>query len=103
MKNVRRILSLVLAVMLVMSVFVLPAFAAKGDTYTCPSCGKKSFYAYTETTSMLSQFTVMDGSCSIVDGAHTHFNLRVTNNCTCRSCGQQGTVVTYENRCISGW
>ena len=41
MKNVRRILSLVLAVMLVMSVFVLPAFAAKGDTYTCPSCGKK--------------------------------------------------------------
>lgn len=93
MKKAKRMLSLVLAVMLVMSVFVLPASAAAPDDEVEPCaeyirCPKCYFYdAYVTDTYERYVSTKYVESCGSLAGAHPHdvYGYYISYNCT--NCG----------------
>lgn len=89
MKKAKRMLSLVLAVMLVMSVFVLPASAAASK---CPMCGHNTYSFSHQKLIERSSYHVMDGSCPSGDYYHPHFINEAYDVYLCTYCGYRNEV-----------
>lgn len=99
MKKAKRILSLVLAVMLVMSVFVLPAAA---DAPACPECGSYKYGYQYERLVEQSSYHVMDGSCPNDSYNHPHFINKVYHVYGCSDCGCTRSIyIGLRETCIS--
>lgn len=93
MKKAKRILSLVLAVMLVMSVFVLPASAAAPEDEVepcyvvdfCPRCGGSCQRTRVEDPFEYAQKYVE--SCEGYGLSHTHYIMAYYDRIDCPTCG----------------
>ena len=95
----KKIISLALALILTLSVLVLPAFAAENNTQWCPECGTTA--VITEDLSReLSSFYV--SSCDNAEYAHTHYNMMYYDLCECPHCGDIKINVYYGVSCLVG-
>lgn len=103
MKKAKRILSLVLAVMLVMSVFVLPASAAAPEDEVepcyvvdfCPRCGGSCQRTRVEAPFEYAQKSVE--SCASHNEWHPHYIMAYYDRIDCPNCGSFRSIrSTYE-------
>lgn len=95
----KKTLSLFLALILVLSVFALPAAAATGDA-KCPTCSGTNMEYYNSGT--YEAATIHVDSCDLVDGYHPHYRIAHYDRYYCYDCEAYVRIVRYYTEsCIS--
>lgn len=98
----KRILSLLLAVVLILSVAVLPALAAQDaeqSSFICPACGGTCY----EDMDLEPLEVVVTTTCVSSSVSHRHRNVYLAQFATCDTCGYQLLVYRgelYYSECL---
>ncbi len=100
----RKIMSLLLVVAMMLSIFAMTASAATNALCTCSHCGAYANHTEVEYPHyVMVNYTPVSG-CARMDGFHNHYYSEICTLFTCRACGKLFTVGSgqYTTVCMDG-
>lgn len=85
-------LAFLLALVLLLSVLILPAYAAERRAIICPACGGSAYESREQLVSTTSESV---SSCEHYIGMHTHTKKTYNIFVTCDDCGLEWKYTSY--------